>query len=180
MLIIIDASNPKSTHRKKSNSICHHLVQKDGAMGKAIVAHIPITIRTWLTCSRRCCMLYGQSYWFLVDRFCGMCSPKVVHRGPSCRDVANDWPLQQGHLGTEVGCVRLCSCCILIYIVLMSDHDILEGTDKIWRNRGCILEAKCVRFLLGHVHFDRWQHLLWKNMEFHDNVSRIWKIFWPQ
>ena len=41
MSVVNNSSKPESTLKKKSNSICYHLVREAVAMGEALVAHIP-------------------------------------------------------------------------------------------------------------------------------------------
>eukprot|EP00956_Cyclotella_meneghiniana_P014845 scaffold22390_cov24-Cyclotella_meneghiniana.AAC.1 len=41
MSVVNNSSKPESTLKKKSNSICYHLVREAVSMGEALVAHIP-------------------------------------------------------------------------------------------------------------------------------------------
>ena len=41
MSVVNNSSKPESVLKKKSNSICYHLVREAVAMGEALVAHIP-------------------------------------------------------------------------------------------------------------------------------------------
>ncbi len=51
--------------KKKSNSICYHAVHEAIAMGEALIAHIP-TKKNLADLFTK--VLYGQSWWFLVDQ----------------------------------------------------------------------------------------------------------------
>eukprot|EP00804_Cyclotella_cryptica_P020248 CCRYP_010923-RA/>CCRYP_010923-RA protein AED:0.50 eAED:0.50 QI:0/-1/0/1/-1/0/1/0/110 len=65
MSVVTNTSKPESTVKKKSNSICYHVVREAVAMGKALVAHIP-TKKNLADLFTK--VLYGQTQRFLVSR----------------------------------------------------------------------------------------------------------------
>ncbi len=65
MSVVTNVSRTESTLKKKSNLICYHAVCEAVAMGKALVAHIPMKKNLADLFTK---VLYGQSQRFLVDQ----------------------------------------------------------------------------------------------------------------
>ena len=65
MSVVTNLSKPESTLKKKSNLICYHAVREAVAMGKALVADIPINKNLADLFTK---VLYGQTRRFFVSR----------------------------------------------------------------------------------------------------------------
>ena len=64
MYVIFNTSQPESQLKKKSNSVCYHVVRESAAMKECITTHIPSPQNFSDLLTK---VLYGQKRRYLVD-----------------------------------------------------------------------------------------------------------------